>query len=68
MAEIEITGKTLTIEEVNAVAHDRATVVEMRQRAIFPDSRVQVTSHLEPRSHDHPDDAPHDAVTDSLAS
>lgn len=48
-------------------AHDRATVVETRQRAIFPDSRVQVTSHLEPRSHDHPDDAPHDAVIDSFA-
>ena len=26
MTEVEITGKTLTIEEVNAVAHDRATV------------------------------------------
>ncbi len=49
-------------------AHDRATVVETRQRAIFPESRVQVTSHLEPRSHDHPADAPHDAVTDSFAS
>ena len=48
-------------------AHARATEVETRQRAIFPDSRVQVTSHLEPRTHDHPDDAPHDAVTDSLA-
>ena len=49
-------------------AHDRATAVELRQRAIFPESRVQVTSHLEPRSHEHPEDAPHDAVTDSLAS
>ncbi len=42
------------------VAHDRATTVELRQRAIFPESRVQVTSHLEPRSHDHPAGAAHD--------
>ena len=45
-------------------AHDRATQVELEQQAIFPDSRVQVTTHLEPASHDHPADAPHDAVTD----
>ena len=49
-------------------AHDRATAVELRQRAVFPESRVQVTSHLEPRTHDHPADAPHDAVIDSFAS
>ena len=49
-------------------AHDRATAVELRQRAAFPESRVQVTSHLEPDSHDHPADAPHDAVTDTFAS
>ncbi len=48
-------------------AHERATAVETRQRALFPQSLVQVTSHLEPRTHDHPDDAPHDAVSDSLA-
>ncbi|MGB3542558.1 cation diffusion facilitator family transporter [Rubrivirga sp.] len=48
-------------------AHERATQVELAQQAIFPDSRVQVTSHLEPASHDHPDNAPHDAVTDSFA-
>ncbi|WP_420457474.1 cation diffusion facilitator family transporter [Rubrivirga sp.] len=48
-------------------AHQRATAVELRQRALFPESRVQVTSHLEPRSHDHPAGAPHDAVSDSLA-
>ena len=48
-------------------AHDRASAVEARQRAVFPYSRVQITSHLEPRSHDHPADAPHDAVTDSLS-
>ncbi|WP_412063222.1 cation diffusion facilitator family transporter [Rubrivirga sp. IMCC45206] len=48
-------------------AHDRATEVETRQQAAFPDSRVLVTSHLEPRSHDHPAAAPHDALTDSLA-
>ena len=49
-------------------AHDRASAVEARQRAIFPESRVQVTSHLEPVSHDHPADAPHDAVTDTFAN
>ena len=49
-------------------AHERATAVEVRQRAIFPDSRVQVTSHLEPDSHQHAAGAPHDAVTDSLAA
>ncbi len=49
-------------------AHERATAVELRQRAIFPDSRVQVTSHLEPDSHEHPGGDPHDAVTDSLAA
>ena len=49
-------------------AHERATAVELRQRALFPESRVQLTSHLEPRSHDHPEDAPHDDVSDSLAA
>ena len=48
-------------------AHERATAVELRQRALFPESRVQLTSHLEPRSHEHAEGAPHDAVTDSLA-
>ena len=49
-------------------AHERATTVERRQQALFPDSRVQITSHLEPRSHDHPGEAPHEAVADSLSS
>ena len=48
-------------------AHERATAVEVRQRAIFPDSRVQVTSHLEPGSHEHAQGAPHDAVADSFS-
>ncbi len=48
-------------------AHQRATAVEIRQRALFPDSHVQVTSHLEPRSHDHPDDAHDAAVADTFA-
>lgn len=49
-------------------AHARATAVEVRQRRLFPGSLVQVTSHLEPATHDHPHDHPHDAVSDSLAS
>lgn len=48
-------------------AHERASLVEARQRALFPESRVQITSHLEPSSHRHPEGAPHDAVADSLA-
>lgn len=48
-------------------AHERASLVEARQRALFPESRVQITSHLEPSSHVHPEGAPHDAVADSLA-
>lgn len=47
-------------------AHERATVVETRQRQIFPESLVQITSHLEPGSHEHPKGAPHDAVRDFL--
>ena len=31
MTEIDITGKTLTIEEVNAVAYNRATVKPLGQ-------------------------------------
>ncbi len=48
-------------------AHERASLVEARQRALFPESRVQITSHLEPSSHVHPEGVPHDAVADSLA-
>ena len=47
-------------------AHERATTVETRQRALFPESRVQITSHLEPTSHDHPHEAPHDDVVDFM--
>jgi cation diffusion facilitator family transporter len=53
----------MTLEE----AHRRASAVEARQRALFPESRVQITSHLEPATHVHPEGAPHDAVADSLA-
>ncbi|MEM6288005.1 MAG: cation diffusion facilitator family transporter [Bacteroidota bacterium] len=49
-------------------AHARATTVETRQRALFPESRVQITSHLEPTSHDHPEEAPHDDVVDFMAA
>ena len=48
-------------------AHRRASAVEARQRALFPESRVQITSHLEPLSHEHAEGVPHDAVTDGLA-
>ena len=53
----------LSLEE----AHRRASTVEARQRALFPESRVQITSHLEPASHEHADGVPHDAVVDGLA-
>lgn len=49
-------------------AHARASAVEARQRALFPESRVQITSHLEPASHEHPAGAPHDAVEDYRAA
>lgn len=35
-------------------AHRRATVVEAALRALFPKDTVSVTSHLEPRTHEHP--------------
>lgn len=54
---------TLRLDE----AHERASTVEARQRALFPESQVQITSHLEPTSHHHPAGVPHDAVADSLA-
>ena len=53
----------LTLHE----AHRRASAVEARQRALFPESRVQITSHLEPLSHEHEEGVPHDDVTDGLA-
>ncbi|QDV06105.1 Ferrous-iron efflux pump FieF [Planctomycetes bacterium Poly30] len=45
-------------------AHDRASQIEAEQRALFPQSHVQITSHLEPVTHDHADDVPHDAIVD----
>jgi divalent metal cation (Fe/Co/Zn/Cd) transporter len=53
----------LTLDE----AHGLASAVEARQRALFPQSRVQITSHLEPVSHEHAEGVPHDAVVDGLA-
>ncbi|HYE95052.1 MAG TPA: cation diffusion facilitator family transporter [Rubricoccaceae bacterium] len=50
----------LTLHE----AHTRANEVEGRLRALFPDDRVQITSHLEPASHDHPPEAAHEEVED----
>ena len=46
------------------VAHQRASEVEARQRALFPESQVQITSHLEPVSHEHAEGVPHDGVED----
>ena len=46
-------------------AHARASAVERRQRDLFPESRVQITSHLEPLSHEHPLGVPHDGVRDA---
>ena len=48
-------------------AHARASAVERRQRALFPESRVQITSHLEPLSHEHPAGVPHDGIRDAGA-
>ena len=45
-------------------AHDRATAVEARQTALFPQARVQITSHLEPTSHEHPDADAHDSIAE----
>lgn len=48
-------------------AHDRASEIEAQQRALFPKSRVQITSHLEPVTHEHANDVPHDGIVDSTA-
>ena len=45
-------------------AHARATEVESRQTALFPQARVQITSHLEPASHEHPEAGAHDSVAE----
>lgn len=47
-------------------AHRRASDIEARQRSLFSESSVQITSHLEPLSHEHADGVPHDAVDDPL--
>jgi divalent metal cation (Fe/Co/Zn/Cd) transporter len=49
-------------------AHDRAPVIEAEQRALFPKSQVQITSHLEPVTHDHADGVPHDAIVDAAST
>lgn len=46
-------------------AHRRATAVEAELRALFPRDRVQLTSHLEPASHEHPAGLTHE-VEDAL--
>jgi cation diffusion facilitator family transporter len=46
-------------------AHRRATSVETDLRALFPRDRVQLTSHLEPASHEHPAELRHE-VEDAL--
>ena len=48
-------------------AHARASAVEARQRALFPESRVQITSHLEPLSHEHGEGVPHDLIAEPSA-
>jgi len=47
-------------------AHARASEVEARQQALFPRSRVQVTSHLEPTSNENPAEASHDSVAEAV--
>lgn len=48
-------------------AHRRATAVEADLHALFPRDVVQVTSHLEPASHEHPESFGHDELADSLS-
>lgn len=48
-------------------AHRRATAVETRQRALFKETRVMFTSHLEPLSHEHPDVLRRSGIRDALA-
>ena len=47
-------------------AHRRATLVEAVLDDLFEDDIVQVTSHLEPASHEHPKEHTH-VLTDSLS-
>ncbi|MEM8601170.1 MAG: cation diffusion facilitator family transporter [Bacteroidota bacterium] len=48
-------------------AHAHATQVEEAIRAVFPKDHVEVTTHLEPEDHHHPDDDVHDHLGDALA-
>lgn len=52
----------LSLEE----AHRRATIVESALDNLFDDDIVQVTSHLEPLTHEHPEEHTH-TLTDSLS-
>lgn len=47
-------------------AHEHATEVETRLQALFPGEGVQVTSHLEPVSHEHPDAYDHETLADAI--
>ena len=49
-------------------AHERVSALEARQRALFPESRVQITTHFEPASHHHGAGVPHDAVADAAGT
>jgi cation diffusion facilitator family transporter len=46
-------------------AHRRATAVEGALHALFPRDAVQVTTHLEPASHEHPAALGHDGRADT---
>jgi len=46
----------------NAEAHERATLVENDIKALFKDYMVQITSHIEPESHDHAHPGGHHGV------
>lgn len=47
-------------------AHQRATLVEAILDGLFPDDIVQITSHLEPLEHEHPEEHTH-SLADSLS-
>jgi divalent metal cation (Fe/Co/Zn/Cd) transporter len=49
-------------------AHEHVSALEARQRGLFPESRVQITTHIEPASHHHGADVLHDAVADARAA
>jgi len=51
-------------------AHRRATDVENRLRALFPNQRVYITTHVEPLAHDaaHPQGHPHRLDSETVGS